>query len=79
MEESLQTPASSFKIIGNWDYITECLRQRFPLLTDEDLLFEPGKENELIGRLQETLNRQPAEIMNLINRHQLKFFVPGTM
>jgi hypothetical protein len=68
MEATPSHTTSVLKASDNWDYITAALRLRFPLLTDKDLFFEPGKEGELIERLQITLNRKHEDIMNLINR-----------
>ncbi len=37
---------------GNWNEITGKLKQKYANLTDDDLLFVEGKEEELLGRLQ---------------------------
>ena len=38
------------------------LKQKYAHLTDDDLLFVEGKEDELLGRLQKTLGRTKEEI-----------------
>jgi len=40
----------SFK--GNWDEIKGKLKQKYADLTDDDLTFIEGKEDELLGRLE---------------------------
>ena len=37
---------------GTWNEITGKLKQKYAGLTDDDLLFAEGKEDELLGRLQ---------------------------
>src|SRR6185436_10620104 len=39
-------------IAGNWNETKGKLRQRFGILTDQDLEFSKGKEEELLGRLE---------------------------
>jgi uncharacterized protein YjbJ (UPF0337 family) len=37
---------------GNWNIAKGKLKQKFAQLTDDDLQFAEGKEDELIGRIQ---------------------------
>jgi uncharacterized protein YjbJ (UPF0337 family) len=37
---------------GNWNIVKGKLKQKFARLTDDDLQFIEGKEDELIGRIQ---------------------------
>ena len=37
-------------------------------LTDDDLLFKEGKEEELLGRLQQKLGKTQTEIRQLIEK-----------
>jgi uncharacterized protein YjbJ (UPF0337 family) len=39
-------------IRGNWDIAKGKLKQKYSKLTDNDLRFVDGKEDELIGRLE---------------------------
>lgn len=45
----------SFK--GTWNEITGKLKQKYADLTDDDLLFAEGKEDEMLGRLQTRTGR----------------------
>ena len=52
---------------GNWKEIKGKLKQKFAMLTDSDLLFAEGKQDEMLGRLQTKLGRTKAEIHKLIS------------
>lgn len=41
------------EISGNWNVLKGKLKQKWAKLTDDDLRFEEGKEDELIGRIQQ--------------------------
>jgi uncharacterized protein YjbJ (UPF0337 family) len=52
----------------NWNEVAGKLKQQFANLTDDDLLFAEGKEEELLGRLQKKLGKTQAEIRQLIEK-----------
>ena len=41
------------EIKGNWAIAKAKLKQKWGVLTDDDLQYEAGKEEELIGRIQQ--------------------------
>ena len=43
---------NTLKIKGDWNIISGKLKQKWAKLTDDDLRFEAGKEQELLGRIQ---------------------------
>ena len=47
---------------GNWNEIKGKLKQKYGQLTDDDLTFADGKEDELLGRLQKRLGRSKDEL-----------------
>lgn len=47
---------------GNWNEIKGKLKQKYGQLTDQDLTFAEGKEDELLGRLQKRLGRAKEEL-----------------
>ena len=63
-------PSSSepFTISGDWSAQSRMLKEKFAQLTDEDLAFQPGNEEDLLARLVERLNKGPHEISNIINK-----------
>ncbi len=52
---------------GEWHELKGKLRQKFAELTDNDLDFAEGQEEELLGHLQKTLGKSQQEINDLIN------------
>lgn len=51
---------------GNWNETKGKLKQQFAMLTDSDVLFVEGKQDELIGRLQIKLGKTKDEVMKII-------------
>jgi len=52
---------------GNWNQTKGKLKQKFAILTDSDLLFAEGKQDEMLGRLQTTLGKTKEEINKIIS------------
>ena len=50
------------QIKGSWNEVKGKLKQKYGQLTDDDLAFAEGKEDELLGRLQKRLGRTQDEI-----------------
>jgi uncharacterized protein YjbJ (UPF0337 family) len=51
---------------GNWNETKGKLKQKFAMLTDNDLLLVEGKQEELLGRLQVKLGKTKDEINKII-------------
>ena len=51
----------------NWNEKKEKLKQKFFMLTDRDVLFVEGKEDEMLGRLQFKLNKTELEVRKLLS------------
>jgi len=51
---------------GNWNQIKGKLKQKYADLTDDDLLYVEGKEDELFGRLQRKLGKSNQEVRDLL-------------
>ena len=47
---------------GSWNEVKGKLKQKYGQLTDDDLAFAEGKEDELLGRLQKRLGRTKDEL-----------------
>ena len=50
------------QIKGSWNEVKGKLKQKYGQLTDDDLVFADGKEDELLGRLQKRLGRTKDEL-----------------
>ncbi|MFA7418065.1 MAG: CsbD family protein [Melioribacteraceae bacterium] len=55
-------------IKGNWNEIAGKLKQQYANLTDDDLLFKEGKEEELLGRLQNKLGKTKEDLRKIISK-----------
>ena len=53
-------------IKGNWNEVAGKLKQKYAELTDDDLLYSEGKEEELVGKLQQKLGKTKEEIHKLL-------------
>ena len=52
--------------IGFWNEKKEKLKQKYTIITDEDLHFREGKENEMIGMLGYKLGKTKVELLYII-------------
>jgi uncharacterized protein YjbJ (UPF0337 family) len=43
------------------------LKKKFGVLTDDDISYEEGKEDETIGRLQKKLGKSKDEVIRLLH------------
>ncbi|MBL7883858.1 MAG: hypothetical protein JNL69_07295 [Bacteroidia bacterium] len=57
-----------FKIGGNWTAQSKQLQKQFPELTDADLKYESGQENDLLKRLETKLSKKRDEIINIVKK-----------
>jgi uncharacterized protein YjbJ (UPF0337 family) len=57
---------TKLQIKGNWNEIKGKLKQKYAELTDDDLTFAEGKEDELLGRLQQRLGKSKDEVRRAI-------------
>jgi len=51
---------------GNWNETKGKLKQKFAILTDNDLILLDGKKDELLGRLQVKLGKTKEELRKII-------------
>jgi uncharacterized protein YjbJ (UPF0337 family) len=70
MQKEKNATTESFKIVGNWDDQSKRLKEKFAQLTDADLKFETGKENDLLTRVETRLNKKREEVINIIRKGQ---------
>jgi uncharacterized protein YjbJ (UPF0337 family) len=58
---------NSTELKGNWNETKGKLKQKFAMLTDNDMLLVEGKQDEMLGRLQIKLGKTKEEIQKLIS------------
>jgi uncharacterized protein YjbJ (UPF0337 family) len=52
---------------GNWNEQKGKLKQMFAELTDNDLMFDEGKKDEMLGKLQIKLGKTEQELRNIMS------------
>jgi uncharacterized protein YjbJ (UPF0337 family) len=57
---------TTLNLKGNWNEVKGKLKQKYGELTDDDLVFSEGKEDELLGRLQKRLGKSKEELRKSI-------------
>ena len=51
---------------GNWNEQKGKLKQKFATLTDNDLMFDEGKKDEMLGKIQIKLGKTKEEMHKII-------------
>ena len=54
------------EVKGNWNEQKGKLKQKFAVLTDNDLMFAEGKKDEMLGRLQSKLGKTKEELQKVM-------------
>lgn len=57
---------NTIEVKGNWNEQKGKLKQKFAILTDNDLMFTEGKKEEMYGRLQKKLGKTKQELKTII-------------
>lgn len=58
---------NSTELKGNWDEFKGKLKQKYAQLTDDDLRYEEGKDDEMWGKLEQKLGKAKKEILFYFN------------
>jgi len=53
-------------VIGFWEEKKEKLKQKYPAITDDDLVYNEGKEKEMIEMLGNKLGKSKEELVTII-------------
>lgn len=54
------------RIKGNWNKIKGKLKQQYGELTDDDLKYSEGQEDELVGRIQDKTGKTKDEVRRML-------------
>jgi uncharacterized protein YjbJ (UPF0337 family) len=57
---------NTLKVKGDWNIAKGKLKQKYAQLTDDDLAYTAGKEDELFGRLQKKTGARREDLEKLI-------------
>ena len=52
---------------GNWNELKGKLKQKFASLTDNDLMYEEGKRDKMLGKLQIKLGKTKEELYKILS------------
>jgi uncharacterized protein YjbJ (UPF0337 family) len=52
---------------GNWNEQKGKLKQKFAVLTDNDLMYEQGKKDEMLGKIQVKLGKTKEELAAIMS------------
>ena len=65
---------NALELKGNWNVIKGKLKKQFATLTENNLIYDNGKEDEITGRLQVKLGKTKQEILDILEHaKQLTF------
>ncbi len=70
MNVSYNKTTANFRIYGNWAEQSKALQLKYPLLTNEDLRFDFGREEELIRKMSDRLDKTREEVVWIIKNEQ---------
>ena len=54
------------KLKGNWNEVKGKAKQKYANLTEDDLLYEEGKDDELLGRIQKKAGQTKEQVIQWI-------------
>ena len=60
------TMNTTLKLEAPWEEVKELMKENDIRLTDEDLVYIPGKETELLNRLAAKMHRTPQQVKDLV-------------
>jgi uncharacterized protein YjbJ (UPF0337 family) len=56
------------KMNGSWNEVKGKIKQEYGDLTDDDLAYEDGKDDELLGKIQQKVGKSKEELKAWIER-----------
>jgi len=54
------------KLNGAWNDVKGKAKKQYANLTDDDLMYEEGKDDELVGRIQKKIGKSKDEVIKWI-------------
>jgi uncharacterized protein YjbJ (UPF0337 family) len=67
VEEKKLNNMNTTEVKGNWNEQKGKLKQKFAVLTDNDLMYTEGKKDEMFGKLQIKLGKSREELHKIID------------
>ena len=60
---------TNLKLKGNWNVVKGKLKQAYGDLTDDDLSYTEGKEDELVGRIQKRIGKTASDVRQMLSKY----------
>ena len=57
---------NDLELKGTWNETKGKLKEKYAMLTDNDLAYEEGQEDQLVGQLQEKLGKSKKEVKDIL-------------
>ncbi len=64
----MTTNETKLNLKGNWNVVKGRLKKSYGDLTDDDLTYSEGQEDELVGRIQKRIGSTMADVRNLLEK-----------
>jgi uncharacterized protein YjbJ (UPF0337 family) len=61
--------AMQLNLKGNWNVVKGKLKQAYGDLTDDDLTYVDGQEDELVGRIQKRIGATATDVRRLLEKY----------
>jgi len=58
--------STTLKMKGTWNEVKGKIKKQYAEITDDDLLYNEGQDDELIGRLQKKTGKTKEQVINWI-------------
>lgn len=58
--------STQLKLRGSWNELKGKIKQQYADLTDDDLKYEEGKDDELVGKLQKKTGKTKEQVIDWI-------------
>jgi uncharacterized protein YjbJ (UPF0337 family) len=68
----MNTPSKSeakLNFKGNWNEVKGKLKKAYGDLTEDDLTYTEGQEDELVGKIQKRIGSTMGDVRNLLNKY----------
>jgi uncharacterized protein YjbJ (UPF0337 family) len=64
----MTTNETKLNLKGNWNVVKGRLKKSYGDLTDDDLTYTEGQEDELVGRIQKRIGSTMADVRHLLEK-----------
>lgn len=55
------------RVKGNWNEVKGKIKEEYAELTDNDLMYQEGKEDQIVGKIQQQTGKTKQQVTDWIN------------